>query len=29
VVLPTDLDDEAKAAARGFLDLVNQPNPRS
>ena len=29
VVLPTDLDDEAKAAARRFLDLANQPNPRS
>ena len=28
VVLPTDLSDEAKAAARTFLDLVNQPDPR-
>jgi curved DNA-binding protein len=29
VVLPTDLDDDAKAAARRFLDLAKQPNPRS
>jgi curved DNA-binding protein len=29
VVLPTALDDEAKAAARRFLDLVNQPDPRT
>lgn len=28
VVLPTALDDEAKAAARRFIDLVKQPNPR-
>ena len=28
VVLPTNLQDEAKAAARSFLDLVNQPDPR-
>ena len=28
VVLPTDLSDEAKAAARTFLDLVDQPDPR-
>ena len=29
VVLPTNLDDEAKAAARRFLDRVDQPDPRS
>ena len=29
VVLPTDLSDEARAAARTFLDLVNQPDPRT
>ena len=29
VALPTDLDDEAKAAARRFLDLVHQPDPRT
>jgi curved DNA-binding protein len=29
VVLPTNLSDEAKAAARAFLDLAAQPNPRS
>jgi curved DNA-binding protein len=29
VVLPTDLSDEAKQAAEKFLDLVDQPNPRS
>jgi curved DNA-binding protein len=29
VVLPTDLDDAAKAAARKFLDLVDQPDPRT
>ena len=29
VVLPTDLADEAKAAARAFLDLVDQPDPRA
>jgi curved DNA-binding protein len=28
VVLPTDLSDEAKAAAAAFLDLVDQPDPR-
>jgi curved DNA-binding protein len=28
VVLPTDLSDEAKDAARRFLDLVDQPDPR-
>jgi DnaJ-class molecular chaperone len=28
VVLPTTLSDEAKAAARSFLDLVDQPDPR-
>jgi DnaJ-class molecular chaperone len=28
VVLPTTLTDEARAAARRFLDLVDQPNPR-
>jgi curved DNA-binding protein len=28
VVLPTDLDDDAKKAARRFLDLVDQPDPR-
>ena len=28
VVLPTKLSDEAKAAAKAFLDLVRQPNPR-
>ena len=28
VVLPSALDDEAKAAARAFLDLVDQPDPR-
>ncbi len=28
IVLPTDLSDEAKAAARAFLDLVKQPDPR-
>lgn len=29
VVLPTDLDDDAKAAAQKFLDLVDQPDPRT
>ena len=29
VVLPTDLDDEAKAAAQKLLDLVDQPDPRT
>jgi curved DNA-binding protein len=28
VALPTALSDEAKAAARTFLDLVDQPDPR-
>jgi curved DNA-binding protein len=28
VILPTDLSDEAKAAARPFFDLVDQPDPR-
>jgi DnaJ-class molecular chaperone len=28
VVLPTNLSDEAKAAARAFLDHVHQPDPR-
>jgi curved DNA-binding protein len=28
VILPTDLSDEATAAARQFFDLVKQPNPR-
>jgi curved DNA-binding protein len=28
VILPTDLSEEATAAARRFLDLVDQPNPR-
>jgi curved DNA-binding protein len=29
VVLPTDLSDEAKKAATRFLDLVDQPDPRT
>jgi DnaJ-class molecular chaperone with C-terminal Zn finger domain len=29
VVLPTDLPDEAKAAATAFLDTVDQPDPRA
>jgi len=29
VVLPTALDDGAKEAARAFLDLVDQPDPRA
>ncbi len=29
VVLPTDLTDEARAAATSFLDLVDQPDPRT
>ncbi len=29
VVLPTDLDPDAERAARAFLDLVRQPNPRA
>ena len=28
VVLPTNLSEEAQAAARTFLDLVDQPDPR-
>jgi curved DNA-binding protein len=28
VVLPTDLSDEAEKAAKRFLDLVDQPDPR-
>ena len=28
IVLPTGLSDEAKAAARTFFDLVDQPDPR-
>jgi curved DNA-binding protein len=28
VVLPTDLDDESKAAARQLLDRIDQPDPR-
>jgi curved DNA-binding protein len=29
VVLPTELSDEAKAAAAAFADLVDQPDPRA
>jgi curved DNA-binding protein len=29
VILPTHLSDEAKEAARRFLDLVDQPDPRA
>ncbi len=29
VVLPTNLDDEARSAAERFLDLVDQPDPRA
>jgi len=29
VVVPTDLSDEATAAARRFLELAHQPNPRA
>ncbi len=29
VVLPTDLDDPARAAATTFLDVVDQPDPRA
>jgi curved DNA-binding protein len=29
VVLPTNLDDEAKAAAQQLLDRINQPDPRT
>jgi len=29
VVLPTDLSAKAKAAAETFLDLVDQPDPRT
>jgi DnaJ-class molecular chaperone len=28
VILPTNLSDEAKTAARAFFDLVHQPDPR-
>jgi curved DNA-binding protein len=28
VALPTDLSDEARAAAKAFFDLVDQPDPR-
>jgi len=28
VVLPTGLDDKATEAARTFLDIVDQPDPR-
>ena len=29
VILPTDLSEPAREAARAFFDLVNQPDPRS
>jgi DnaJ-class molecular chaperone len=29
VALPTDLSDEARGAAKRFLDLANQPDPRA
>ena len=29
IALPTNLSDEAKAAAKAFLDLAAQPNPRT
>jgi curved DNA-binding protein len=29
VVLPTEVSDEAKAAGKAFLDLVDQPDPRA
>jgi DnaJ-class molecular chaperone len=29
VILPTDLSDEAREAARRFLELVDQPDPRA
>ena len=29
VVLPTNLSDEARAAAERFLDLADQPDPRA
>lgn len=29
LVLPTELDDKARTAARRFLDLVDQPDPRT
>jgi curved DNA-binding protein len=29
VVLPTDLSDDARAAAQRFIDVVNQPDPRT
>ncbi len=28
VILPTDLSDEAREAARGLVELVDQPDPR-
>jgi DnaJ-class molecular chaperone len=28
VVLPTNLSDEAKSAAKTFVDLARQPDPR-
>ena len=28
-MLPTALDDEAREAAKAFLDLVDQPDPRA
>jgi DnaJ-class molecular chaperone len=28
VILPANLSDEAKAAARTFFDLIKQPDPR-
>jgi DnaJ-class molecular chaperone len=28
VVLPTNLSDEAREAAKNFLELANQPDPR-
>ena len=29
VVVPTDLTDDARDAARQFIDLMNQPDPRT
>jgi DnaJ-class molecular chaperone len=29
VVLPTDLSDDAKAAAKRLAELVDQPDPRA
>jgi DnaJ-class molecular chaperone len=28
VILPTNLSDEARAAARSLFELIDQPNPR-